>query len=367
MESSGSSLLNLLQQQKQAYPAMEFQDCVKLLYQRFLGSEHFKPEPARCMALLREEKALVGSCPTEPAYEKIGENVCRFNLRPVSSDEETLQTLTQLFLLGIPGLSGQADACKQAFLSALEQCLSWILQGKLPFSYEDAYAFFTDYKKQGFPALHHSAAYREAYHPSYRLLYTEYARCFPVFVAINRLFQRKKHVVLAIDGKCGAGKSTLATLLAGVYSANVLHMDDFYLPADLRTLNRLQKPGGNIHYERFSEEVLPVLKGLQKEQPLPLPASYRIFSCSTMDYKKDPGILSDRPLTIVEGSYSLRPEFREAYDLTVFLDISPKLQKERLLSRNGEEAYKNFESKWIPMELSYFEHYHIRSLCDLIL
>ena len=43
-----------------------------------------------------------------------------------------------------------------------------------------------------------------------------------------------------------------------------------------------------------------------------------------------------------------------------------KQQKERLLARNGAEAYKNFELKWIPMELRYFEGYHIADISDYI-
>ena len=32
-------------------------------------------------------------------------------------------------------------------------------------------------------------------------------------------------------------------------------MDDFFLPMELRTAERLEEPGGNVHYERFSAEV----------------------------------------------------------------------------------------------------------------
>ena len=67
-----------------------------------------------------------------------------------------------------------------------------------------------------------------------------------------------------------------------------------------------------------------------------------------------------RPNTVVitnKNHYSKIQEALSAYDIKVFLDISPDLQKKRLLARNGEEAYKKFESKWIPMELNYFHYY----------
>ncbi len=189
---------------------------------------------------------------------------------------------------------------------------------------------------------------------------------FPLFSRLDQLFTEKKHVVIGIDGKCGAGKSTLASLLAAVYSCNIIHMDDFYLPAKLRTRERLDEPGGNIHYERFSAQVLPSLLSLKQDSPLFKEASYQIFDCHRMDYQDFCPSITDRPLTIVEGSYSLRPEFRKAYDLKIFLDLPEAIQKERLLARNGKEAFQNFESKWIPMELQYFEAFQVAQICDLI-
>lgn len=66
--------------------------------------------------------------------------------------------------------------------------------------------------------------------------------------------------VAAIDGNAAAGKSTLAARIAAFfapqYSVNVFHMDDFFLPGALRTPERLAEPGGNVHYERFQDEVL---------------------------------------------------------------------------------------------------------------
>ena len=66
--------------------------------------------------------------------------------------------------------------------------------------------------------------------------------------------------VAAIDGRCASGKTTLAKALAKETGAGVIHMDDFFLPEELRTKERLSSPGGNVHYERFREEVLENLK-----------------------------------------------------------------------------------------------------------
>ena len=182
---------------------------------------------------------------------------------------------------------------------------------------------------------------------------------------LEKLFAKKSHVTLAIDGKCGAGKSTLAQLLTERYSCNVIHMDDFYLPASLRTATRLNEAGGNIHYERFCEQVLPSLLTLKENSDNFQPAFYQVFNCHTMQYKPLTCAITKQPLTIVEGSYCLRPEFRAAYDLKVFLDISSEKQKEKLLARNGAEALHNFITKWIPMEQKYFDVLTPAAICDI--
>lgn len=361
-----NALLELLNEQITTHPAMQLQDCVKLLYQRILGSEHMSMPYERCYEMLLTEKENIGTNTAFPAYDEIGTGSCRFHLLPIADDSNTIHTLTKLFLKSMETLSENPFEKKEKFNEALTLLRGWIQDGLLPFDPKEADEYLTRYRTKGCPAVHHSDVYRNTYHPAYRLLRTDYAHYFSLFAAIDKLLTRKKHAVIAIDGKCGGGKSTLASLLCGVYSSNLIHMDDFYLPTGLRTKERLSEAGGNIHYERFSSQVLPALTTLQTDSTNFVPTSYQVFECHHMDYHKDTSVISDKPLTIVEGSYSLRPEFRDAYDLKIFLDIPEKLQKERLLARNGKEAYKNFESKWIPMELQYFEVFKVADCCDLI-
>ena len=366
----GNDLLELLKEQLATHPAMQLQDCIKLLYQRILGSEHMAMPYECCYEMLCIEKEKIGTDTSLPAYDRIGDISCRFHLLPISGDSETLHTLSKLFFKSMEMLSANASGRMPVLEEALMLLLGWIQEGLLPFDAKEAEEFLAQYRAKGCPAIHHSDIYRATYHPAYRLLRTDYAHYFSLFAAIDRLLIQKKHVVIAIDGKCGAGKSTLANLLSEVYPCNLIHMDDFYLPADLRTEERLSEAGGNIHYERFATQVLPALKALRirdsqnASEPF-ISVPYQVFDCHHMDYHIECPVITDKPLTIVEGSYSLRPEFRDAYDLKIFLDIPEKTQKERLLARNGEEAYKNFESKWIPMELRYFEAFQIKNHCDL--
>ena len=77
---------------------------------------------------------------------------------------------------------------------------------------------------------------------------------------IDELLTQKDMVIVAIDGKCTSGKTTLASKLAQIYDCNVFHMDDFFLRPEQRTPERFAEVGGNVDYERFQEEVLLPLK-----------------------------------------------------------------------------------------------------------
>jgi len=165
-----------------------------------------------------------------------------------------------------------------------------------------------------------------------------------------RKLKDKESFILAIDGKCGSGKSTLAKELQLLFNANVFHMDDFYLPVDKRTLERLSMPGGNVEYERFlSTVLLPLIEGED--------VVYQRFDCSTMSYVEGE-IIEYKPYNIIEGSYSLRPELVGYYTDIIVLDIDDELQINRLIKRNPLKI-DAFKEKWIPLENQYFEYYNI--------
>ena len=71
------------------------------------------------------------------------------------------------------------------------------------------------------------------------------------------------------------------------------------------------------------------------------------------------------PLTLVEGTYSCHPTLWNAYDLRIFLSVSPAVQRERILRRSGEEGYEAFRTRWIPLEEAYFSAFQIAERCDL--
>ena len=179
-----------------------------------------------------------------------------------------------------------------------------------------------------------------------------------LLLEIDRLLQVEE-VTLAIEGGSAAGKTTLAKMLEEIYGATVFHMDDFFLRPEQRTPERLAKPGGNVDWERFLEEVLIPLK---KKEPI----HYRRFDCSTFTIQP-PIVIRPSRVNIIEGAYSMHPQLAEHYNLSVFLDIASDLQKERIHKRNTPAMAERFFNEWIPMEQMYFERMQVKERCDVVI
>ena len=184
-----------------------------------------------------------------------------------------------------------------------------------------------------------------------------------VLALVEERLQQKENsdrtLLVAIDGRCASGKSTLAEKLQQQMDCNVIHMDDFYLQPHQRTGERMREPGGNVDYERFEAEVLqPLLAGNE--------FSYRPYDAHAVCFLPEVTVLPKR-VTIVEGSYACHPRLRREYDLRVFLTVDSREQMERILKRNGKEQAEMFEKIWIPLEERYFWKAGVEKTCDISL
>ncbi|MDE7397997.1 MAG: uridine kinase [Oscillospiraceae bacterium] len=167
-----------------------------------------------------------------------------------------------------------------------------------------------------------------------------------------------KRIVIAIDGRCASGKTTLAKMICERTNWDVVHMDDFFLRPEQRTAERLAEPGSNVDWERFREEILVPLEGGCST------IKFRSFDCRTQRLS-EPISVSVGDVCIIEGSYSCHPELRGFYGLRVFLTVNPEEQMRRILLRNGTERAEQFAEKWIPLEEEYFAKCDVERFCEL--
>lgn len=175
-----------------------------------------------------------------------------------------------------------------------------------------------------------------------------------VFSRIDQLRNSRGRVVIAIDGQSGAGKTTLAGLLADRYNARVFHADDYYPRPGQR-----KRAGVNLDMERFTEEVILPLRENRD-------AYVRRFDCKTGKLLP-PRPAPYAPVSIVEGSYCLYPGFGPYYDLAIFLQAEPAAQRARLQARYDAARLQRAMEEWVPNENAYFRAYNIPEKCDFVL
>ena len=138
---------------------MEPCDAVKLVYQSVLGGGHLITDPARSLERLAEEYAAVPQT-VGPLYEALGNGVVRVHLSRLDAWGVGLEALNGWFVrsaAACPGTRKALEASLWELIRAAEARL-------LPFSP----AALAEYLR-GYRAVSHSAAYRAAYHPAYRV------------------------------------------------------------------------------------------------------------------------------------------------------------------------------------------------------
>ena len=344
---------NYLIEQAKKHPSMQPSDVAKMCYQSALGAEHLLLDIERARAYFDMEYASVEPREGE-IFECLSDNVCRIDLGAWKNSGLPSEYLFRMFVASA-SISQDGREKLVECIESVELCLGEL---NLSFSLDDWKAFLEKYRELGMPAIHHSDIYRNAEKPAYRIVDRKFTKIIELLKRFNEISGEKTRV-LAIDGRAAAGKTTLASLLQVALDAEVVHVDDFFLPPALRTPERLAEAGGNIHYERFIKEVIPFVGGDEG-------FSYGKFDCSVMSMNGEREIKPSK-WRIVEGSYSCHPKFGRYADLTVFCSVSPEKQMERILARNGEWFAEKFKNEWIPMEERYFEAFNIREEADTVI
>jgi len=341
---------SLLINHYQSYPKLKIQDVFKFLHQSYFGCEHLVTSTESVSDYILKEYSGISS-EGGAVIEELDGDYCRVPLSYMK-DGLSAKTLGGLFFASA---KKEPDG-KKALLRKLETAKELIKEGALPFSPEEYEKAVVDWETDGYRAVHHSDTFREEYKPSYRVIAKEYVPFLPLFTAIDKLLA-KGSVRMAVEGGSASGKTTLGRLLSVVYDCTVFHMDDFFLRPEQRTPERYAEAGGNIDRERFVAEVLqPLSKGKK--------VNYRRFDCSTMSVVEGVKVTPER-LVVIEGAYSMHPQFEKYYDLSVFLNVSSALQKERILKRNSPETAKRFFEEWIPLEHKYFSEMNVLERCDM--
>ena len=152
------------------YPQMQIQDVYKLLYQAVMGAEHLLHETA--LQRLQIEWSSLEMGVDETLFETIAVNstaIGRLNLRPAKQHGYDLERVWDVFVRS----AKEMRADHQEFVAVWKNVLNEFPQWQ-HIKYADVLQFDEKMAGAGYPVMHHSAQYRAAYHPAYRVVDKKY-------------------------------------------------------------------------------------------------------------------------------------------------------------------------------------------------
>ena len=162
-------LFRLIDQHLRWYPCMEPRDVYKLLYQGVLGPEHNIEDKTAFRERLLAGFASLEARQGERLYEPVRPDgsLVRINLRRFKLEYGDLDWLIAACLAAGRQKWGELEELKSAWDTFFGLCQEGRWPGFGPTSVSECSVWL---QARGYPAEHHSPAYRSCRQPSYRLI-----------------------------------------------------------------------------------------------------------------------------------------------------------------------------------------------------
>ena len=194
----------------------------------------------------------------------------------------------------------------------------------------------------------------------------------PVASRLRELQRSAAHpLIAAIDGRSGAGKSTVATVLAVDLGAAYIPCDDFFaadIPGagwDART--SAQRATDALDWRRLRAEVIEPLRAGRFARWRAFDFAGGVRADGTYGMRAAPSEQPPRPVVVLDGAYSARPELADVLDLTILVEAPTTLRLGRLAAREDPQVLAAWHARWDAAEEYYFTRVRPPSSFDVVL
>lgn len=198
-----------------------------------------------------------------------------------------------------------------------------------------------------------------------------------MFVDLIASRRPRRVLRVAVDGPDTAGKTTLADELAdnlaGIREVIRASIDGFHQPQRVRHRRGRLSPEGFYHdsfdYAAIRRLVLDPLG----------PDGDRRYRVAAYDYRLEAAVdtpvreASDGAVLVFDGVFLLRPELRDAWDLSIFIDVSPGEALRRAQVRDAElmggvdAVRERYRLRYLPGQQLYRETARPSSVADVVI
>lgn len=156
----------VIAQQIERYPEVRAEDLYKLTHQATYGPGHLIRDVESARRFLAEELAAVVADEAEPLIEGLGDKLVRVNLRAFKAAEGDAEDLLAALVTSANTVRGDTESMS----ARLSECQRLLQASGRASEAARLQTLAAELRAKGFPAIHHSAAYREAYQPAYRVV-----------------------------------------------------------------------------------------------------------------------------------------------------------------------------------------------------
>lgn len=158
----------LIEQHLGRHQHMDIQDVYKMLYQGVFGAEHLVVDVEEAKKSLIEEWNRIRADKSEILTESVSLDglVVRLYLRRCKAERFSVNSVWFALQRSLGQMHGDVFHFADVWLQFVQLCRS----GVLPFDHVQAALFGVQAKTANWPSKHHSAAYREANKPAYRVV-----------------------------------------------------------------------------------------------------------------------------------------------------------------------------------------------------
>ncbi len=162
------SFRELVLDQHRRHPLMQLSDLYKFIHQGAFGSEHAVTDTAVARHWLRSELNGLSGGPDNPWLDPLTPDsaLVRVHLRPYVARGGDTELLLRAFVATANTYSGSQELMEERWAVARQMAA----EGLLPFPTDVMNTYIHEMAPAGYPAVHHSDGYREAYRPAYRVV-----------------------------------------------------------------------------------------------------------------------------------------------------------------------------------------------------
>lgn len=186
-----------------------------------------------------------------------------------------------------------------------------------------------------------------------------------LYLEVNQLLSKQKHVVIALDGRSGVGKSTIAQKLSKKLDSLVVNCDDFYAGP----------PEGaekNWHNKTPQEKVEQVFDWQSMRRLLEQLLAGKSTQYHPFDFESGSGLsevviqVKPAPVIILDGVYTAGL-LKDLVDIAILVEFPNENRRKRLIKREGEVYMQKWHAIWDSAEDYYFTEVKQRDSFDYVL